>query len=301
MNISPIKLLSFSSSFNSQNKQIRNSYNLPCDTVSFTGKKHISEEEFSPCAKEGVAIGKKILKLSRSNSLTPETLNGILNENSPVPVQAKDLHELPSEVRNNFGNVIAHMLPGYTPDFQLAVANIYLGAFPKTAKEESNFAANVAHEYTHVQQRAKDENYYGILNYTNDIDEVTTIARLSQAMMNQMCKICQQELYAKEKDLKKVANLISNNKFDIEKSIGKIDFNRMIEGASDMLAIQMGKKPEDMKNAIKGWILQETENEKEAYTVSANILERSKCEPNVKASEALSREMYSYINKMLEA
>ena len=94
-------------------------------------------------------------------------------------------------------------------------------------------------------------------------------------------------------------NSILNNRFDIEKSLGEIDFNGIIDDASFMLAPQFNKNYEDMKNAIKGWIIQETQNEKEAYSVTLDILERSKYDPNIKASRALNREIYSYINKTL--
>ena len=284
MNVSPINLVSFPKNINCKNNQSNSRYYLPFDSVSFSGKKDIVQQEYPKNIQEGIAVGKKILKLARSNSLNYETLNNILNENSPVQIYAEDIGNMPSIAKGSFGKPVAHMLPGYTPDFKLAVANIYLGALPKTSKEESDFAANVAHEYTHVLQRAKDENYYDILKYTKNPNEVAVIARTSKSLMDKMCGICQQKLFNSEKEVRMVLNSVLDNKFDIKKSMGEIDFNEVIDSLAPILAIQLNKNPEDMKNAIKGWIIQETQNEKEAYSVTLDILERSKCDQNIKAS-----------------
>lgn len=300
MNISKINSVSLFQNINCKNNQINKMYNMPCDSVSFSGKKDIAKQEYSPIAQEGISVGKKLLKLARSNSLNYGNLDNVLNEKSPVPIGVEDVKNLPSIAKSDFGKVVAHMLPGYTPDFKLGIANIYLGAMPKTAKEEADFCANVAHEYTHVLQRANDTNYYGLLNYTKNPDEVTHIARKSKSLMDNMGQVCQQNLFHSEKDVKTTLEKIKNNKFDIEKTLGKIDFNDIIENTSFNLALQLGKNPKDMKNAIKGWIIQETQNEKEAYSVTLEVLERSKFDPDIRARRILSKEIFSYINKSLQ-
>lgn len=300
MNIPKINSVSLFQNINCKNNQINKMYNMPCDSVSFSGKKDIAKQEYSQTAQEGISVGKKLLKLSRSNSLNYKTLDNVLNENSPVTVNVESIQNIPNFAKGNFGRVVAHMLPGYTPDFKLAIANIYLGALPQTAKEEADFCANVAHEYTHVLQRANDTNYYGLSKYTQDPSEVTLIARTSKSLMDNMGQVCQQNLFHSEKDVKTTLEKIKNNKFDIEKTLGKIDFNDIIENTSFNLALQLGKDPEDMKNAVKGWIIQETQNEKEAYSVTLEVLERSKFDPDIRARRILSKEIFSYINKSLQ-
>lgn len=300
MNIPKINSVSLFQNINCKNNQINKIYNMPCDSVSFSGKKDVAKQEYSQTAQEGIAVGKKLLKLSRSNSLNYRALDNVLNENSPVAVNVESIQNIPNFAKGNFGRVVAHMLPGYTPDFKLAIANIYLGALPQTAKEEADFCANVAHEYTHVLQRANDTNYYGLSKYTQDPTEVTLIARTSKSLMDNMGQICHQNLFHSEREVRDTMNKILNNKFDIEKTLGKIDFNEIVDNTSNSLALQLGKDPEDMKNAVKGWIIQETQNEKEAYGVTLDVLERSKYDPNVKASRILSKEIYSYINKSLQ-
>ena len=86
----------------------------------------------------------------------------------------------------------------------------------------------------------------------------------------------------------------------VEISVNRIDFNDIIENTSFNLALQLGKNPKDMKNAIRGWIIQETQNEKEAYSVTLEVLERSKFDPDIRARRILSKEIFSYINKSLQ-
>ena len=118
--------------------------------------------------------------------------------------------------------------------------------------------------------------------------------------MDNMGQVCQQNLFHSEKDVKTTLEKIKNNKFDIEKTLGEIDFNDIIENTSFNLALQLGKNPKDMKNAVKGWIIQETHNEKEAYSVTLEVLERSKFDPDIRARRILSKEIFSYINKSLQ-
>ena len=299
MNITPINFASKILFKNSTNNRISKTYNLPCDSVSFSGKKNRVQENYSVNAQKGISLGKKILKLTRSNSLSAENLNNLVNENSPVPIKIDDIKNDPIFAMGTFGKAIAHMLPGYNTDYQLSMANIYLGKFPSTAKEESDFVANLAHEYTHVLQRAEDKNYYGLLEYTTNAEELSMIARTAKTVMDKMGENCQLRLFNDERQVKAVLSSIISGKFDIEKSIGKIDFEHIIDSAANEIALYLGKSSDDMKAAITKWIKQETQNEIEAYSVTIAVLEHSKYDPIVKAKRQLSKDIYSYINASL--
>lgn len=294
MNISPINVITSLNKFNYQNKGLKNSPALKYDEVSFSGK------EPSLNIERGVKIGEKILNLSKNNLLNYETLNNVLNENSPVPICIQDIRNIPNIAKSDFGKPIAHMLPGYTPDLKLAAANIYLGSLPKTPQEVSDFAANVAHEYTHVLQRAQDKTYYGIPNCTKNIKEITIIARSAKSIMDEMGIFCQQQLFHSENDIKTVLNSILNNDFSLEKRLGRTNFNKIIDTTAFVLAFQFNKNPEDIKTALKNFIIQESQNETDAYSVTQKVLEKSKHDPIIKAKRILSKEIYSYINKMVK-
>ena len=127
---------------------------LPYDNVSFSGKKNVQEQPEH--VQKSISLGKKIIKFARVNQLSYPTLEKILNENSPVPIHVDDIKN-DTHLAAFSGKPVAHMLPLYNYDFKLTAANIYLGTIPQTSKEETDFIANVAHEYSHVLQRTKKE------------------------------------------------------------------------------------------------------------------------------------------------
>ena len=297
MHISPINFLSFQNKKNYQTSKFNNNYMLPYDNVSFSGKKNVQEQPEH--VQKSISLGKKIIKFARVNQLSYPTLEKILNENSPVPIHVDDIKN-DTHLAAFSGKPVAHMLPLYNYDFKLTAANIYLGTIPQTSKEETDFIANVAHEYSHVLQRAADEDYYGITKYAKKPEEITAIARASQSILNELTQMCQQKLFTCEKDVKNTINSILTNRFDINKSLNGLDFDELITDAAFILYLQLHKDPNDMKNAIKDWIAKEAQNEKEAYTVTLSVLESSKHDPIIKAKRILNKELYSYINEAVK-
>ncbi len=298
MNISPINL-TFSPKISNNNvKHVNYNKTLKYDSVSFSGKKKPMQYNFSKNISSGISLGKKALKQFRDNEFSYTDLNETINRISPVPVEIKNIDECP--VRNmSAGITIAHMMPYYGYDFRLKMANIYLGNMPSSAKEKTDFVANLAHEYTHVLQRAEDDNYYGILKYTQDPKEVTIIARMAKQAMDVMTRSCQESLFSNQMQVNKLLNSIIDGKFDIKKSVDNSDFENIISGAAEIIAINLGKNKTDMENAIKGWIKKEAQNEAEAYTVSIEVLNCSKFDPITKAKRILSKEIYSFIDNSL--
>ncbi len=300
MNISPINL-TFSPKINNNNNVKHVNYNktLKYDCVSFSGKKKPMQYNFSKNISSGISLGKKVLKQFRDSEFSYTGLNEMINKISPVPVETKNIDECP--VRNmGAGITVAHMMPYYGYDFRLKAANIYLGNMPSSAKEKTDFVANLAHEYTHVLQRAEDDNYYGILKYTQDPKEVTIIARMAKQAMDAMTRSCQENLFGNQMQVNKILNSIIDGKFDIKKSVDNLDFENIISGAAEIIAINLGKNKTDMENAIKGWIKKEAQNEAEAYTVSIEVLNSSKFDPITKAKRVLSKEVYSFIDNSLQ-
>lgn len=301
MKISPINFLNTTRSNALRNTSPQNIFNTPCDTVCFSGKKQPVETDFSPEAQEGIAIGKKMLKLAKSDSLTKDAIEKILNEKSPVKITVKDIADFEYEFIGSIGHVTAHMLPLYdTETLHLAEADINLGPIPKTAKEKSQYAAEIAHEYTHVLQRAKDKNYYGLPKYLKNNEEIVKVARASQETMGRIGIICQKEMANKIKNKNKIKELALNNKLDIKKILGDISFSSIINFVSLNLAAELNKDPEEMKKLVKGWIIQETANEKEAYEVSIDILSRTKHDPENMINDKIMKELYGYISDKLK-
>lgn len=296
MNILPINLVSFQKVYNNSFK-CKNNYNLKYDSVSFSGKNARNEDSENIIA--GTSLGKKILKFSRANNLSYENLSEMVNSVSPVKVEIKNLEECPVKGINTAGAVIAHMLPLYGLDFRLKMAKIHLGNIPNTSKEKTDLIANLAHEYTHVLQRANDENYYGILKYTQNPQEIAFIARAAKKAMDEVVRSCQMCLFSNQVKVNNVLNSVMRGNFNIEKSIDNSQFESIIENVAEVVSMNLGKNYNDMKDAIKGWVKQETQNEAEAYSVSVNVLDCSKNDPVIRAKRLLSKELYSFISNSL--
>ena len=296
MKILPINNLYVARKINKNSVKYNNN-NLKYDTVSFSGTKKTEKKETSQNVISGVSLGKKILKYARTNEISYEDLNRIVNIASPVDIEIKPLDELPFKNFNLAGNVIAHMLPLYGLDYRLRSANIYLGALPQASKERTDFVANLAHEYTHVLQRAQDDDYYGILKYTQNPQEVSIIARASKLAMDKMVKTCQTSLFSNQAQVNKVLNSIIDGKFNIKEAVDNSNFEDIIEDSARLALLNLNR--DDTKEAMRGWIKKEASNEEEAYSVTLGVMDSSKFDLVTKAKRILSKEIYSYIAQSL--
>ena len=297
MKISPINNLFFNKKIFKNSFKYNNS--LECDTVSFSGRNKPVQNEISENMLSGISLGKKILKHIRTNELSYEDLSRIVNNASPVEIGIKPLDECPFKNFNLAGTVIAHMLPLYGFDYKLRSANIYLGELPQTSRERTDFVANLAHEYTHVLQRAQDDNYYGILKYTQNPQEVALIARASKQAMDMIVRSCQTNLFSNQAQVNKVLKSIIDGKFKIEEAVDNSNFEDIVANAAQLVSLSLDKDYSDIEEAIKGWIKKEASNEAEAYSVTIGVLDSSKFDLVTKAKRILSREIYSYIAQSL--
>lgn len=145
-------------------------YNLEKDTVSFSGKHKASEPQFSQRVQSALGIKSKLNKLYRSNNLSLETIQEVLNSKSPVPVTVKSMSEVPNLL--NAKNCQAYMQPVYEKDMKLSGAIIYLTPENCSNKREAtSLIADCVHEYTHILQRYEDGDYIGIAKYTSNLEE----------------------------------------------------------------------------------------------------------------------------------
>ena len=298
MNIFPISNLTFNQRIYKNSFRYVDNHSLKCDTISFSGKKKPVQNDFQNIS-SGVSLGKKVLKNLRTSELSYEDLSKILNDISPVEINVRPLKECPVLNMNTAGAPVAHMLPLYGFDFRLKQANIYLGNLPQTAKEKTDFVANLAHEYTHVLQRAQDDNYYGILKYTQNPQKVSFIARASKQAMDEIVKTCQMTLFYNQAQVNKVLNSIIKSRFDIEKVLDNSNFEDIISDIAQFVSLNLDMDFNEVKDAMSAWIKKEALNEKEAYTVTLEVLEASKFDAVTRAKRVLSRELYSYIAKSL--
>ncbi|MBQ9246675.1 hypothetical protein IJ182_10460 [bacterium] len=267
--------------------------------VSFSSKKRPinNNSELSESSKQGLNVAKKMIKLARVDSLTLDNVQQIINEQAPVPVKVDSINNLPSIVSQRiYSKVLAHMLPGYNYNFQLAQANIYISDNAKTAKEQGELIANTAHEFTHILQRNNDKNYFGILNYTRNPQEVTQIARTSQTVMQKALGECSSQLFGDSKKTQKIIYDRLSGKYNTKDNIKRTSLNEMIDNASLVLSQQLRKDKNDMKQAITGFIKQETQNEIEAYDVTIKTLDDwGKYTPEYKGKMLLSQDIHRYI------
>jgi len=116
-----------------------------------------------------------------------------------------------------------------------------------------------------------------------------------------MIESCFQKFPEDKEERKNIRNLILNNKFDIEKYMGKIDFDEILSYNSFWRAGELNKPTDEIMNVVKNRIIRETKKEIEAYIVTLDILERSNYDPKTKVNWLLNKEIYSFINKSLKA
>ena len=142
---------------------------LTKDTVSFGARVQVPKEIVSENVQEATALAKRLFKLQRSNRLNLDSVSELINSRSPVPVEIKDLKDLPQEMR--LGNYLAYLQPHFAEDFKLEKATMYLRQMPQDKKGQMGILANVAHEYTHLLQRSADDSYCGLKQYSQDLGE----------------------------------------------------------------------------------------------------------------------------------
>ena len=226
------------------------------------------------------------MRLQRSNDLNNENISIYLNKISPVPINVMPISELPVQSRIGF-DISAHMLPAYGADnLELAYANIYLKD-AKNAKEAGDLIANTAHEFAHVLQRHGDKTYYGIKNYTNNPEEIATIAQQGQYLYNDL----NLQFFNAFKENKEFFKKIRDNNIPTTKEIEKYfqDSNMTKDAqkiadlyikmfndspAAKYLSIKENYGKECAGKLIKNWIKKEAQNEAEAYKVSIKTLEQ---------------------------
>ena len=278
-----------------------NSYNN-VNNIKPTFSAHSAQNNnISDNMKKGLSVAKKMMKLARIDSLSLPSIHIALNSSSPIPVYVQPIKNLPEMIKQNMsGKILAHMMPKYNYDFQLAEADIFLSEDTSTAKSKGELIANTAHEYTHILQRNNDNNYYGLLEYTKNPNEVTTIARTSQMIMQNALREGGTQIYSSPMQAAKVVNARLQNKYSVKDNIKKTSINELIESASSMLSQQLRKDKDDMKKAIKGWIKQETANEVEAYNVTLKALDDwGKYDAEQKGKIMLNRDLHQYIHDIL--
>lgn len=263
--------------------QIRRNTQIKPDCVSF-GSKEV--ENLTPIQQTAINTGKQLMRLQRSNDLNNENISVYLNKISPVPINVMPISELPVQSRIGF-DISAHMLPAYGADnLELAYANIYLKD-AKNAKEAGDLIANTAHEFAHVLQRHGDKTYYGIKNYTNNPEEIATIAQQGQYLYNDL----NLQFFNAFKENKEFFKKIRDNNIpttkEIEKCFQNSNMTKDAQKIADLyikmfndspaakyLSIKENYGKECVGKLIKNWIKKEAQNEAEAYKVSIKTLEQ---------------------------
>lgn len=263
--------------------QIRHNTQIKPDYVSF-GSTEV--ENLTPIQQTAMNAGRQLMRLQRSNDLNNQNISVYLNSISPVPINVMPISELPVQGVRGF-NVSAHMLPAYGADnLELAYANIYLKD-AKNAKEAGDLIANTAHEFAHVLQRHGDKTYYGIKNYTNNPEEIATIAQQSQYLYNDLCL----QFSNAFKENKEFFNKLRDNKVPTTKEIEEYfkDSNMIkdtkkiadsyikmftVSPTARRMSINENYGKECVGKLIKNWIIKEAQNEAEAYRVSVETLKQ---------------------------
>lgn len=309
MKINPVQ--SFVISQNSfQTRTSKNAINNSTkDTVTF-GAKNV-RPELSPLEQHGVGVAKKLMKMQRSNSLTRENISQYLNSISPVPIKVEYVSNIPARIKANIPNVAAHMVPLYDNNLELAAANIYIKD-ATTSKEAGDLIANTAHEFTHVLQRQVDKSYYGMKAYTNDVGQITSLARLSQSLYNGITKTFLDTLrYDNNFQSQIKKGLIPDTK-EIDKYIANKGAQHSISECIDSTVkeviksskelgenIDKGLKTEDVIKMVKNWITKEAKNEAEAYNVTISALKQwGKYDIDTMLQRSVMRSINEIISKL---
>ncbi len=295
---------------------IRNNQNikfsLPKDTVSFSGK--INPSKFSANEQAALSIASKLIQLKKADKLNKAEISQVLNMVSPVPISVHDLSEIPPQIARNIApTTVAHMLPGFNPqDLSLAQAFIYLKD-AKTSTDAGNIIANAAHEFTHVLQYNGDKSYYGIKNYTNNPESLTTIARSGQAIYQAIFNATLKALYQNAEFNRRIKGRPEFSINDIERYMDKqgvlknmdTDFKNLCAIALRVESGAILKQDKALDNVdivkiIKNWVKQYCEMEKEAYNVTIEVLKRyGKFNPEVLTDRSIARGLHSAIARVL--
>lgn len=282
------------------------------DTVSFSGK--INPANLSQNEQKGLTVTKQLIALQKEGKLNLVEISQVFNSSSPVPIGVHSLYQMPPQISKQLPpTVIAHMLPGYRPsDLTLARADIYLRE-ARNASLAGDVIANASHEFVHVLQRHADTSYYGIKNYTDDVQSLTTVSRTAQS-------IYQRLIIQGEKALGQNAEFNRRLKARPEFSIADIsrylekqgvfknidsDFAQMsqdaLQGALGYVLLQDPKlRSANMPELLKKWVKQHCDMEVEAYNVTINALKRyGKVNPDILTARSVTRAIHGALSKIL--
>ncbi len=267
----------------------------------FSAHSEKKTDNISDNMKKGLTVAKKLMKHARTDYLTLPSIHLALNASPLVPIFVRPVKDLPGMINQNMsGKILAHMLPKYNYNFQLAEAEIYLPENVSTAKEKGELIANTAHEYTHVLQRSNDKSYYGILDYTKEPREVIAIARTAQSIMQNTLRNYGSQIFGSPIQNSKVINARLQNKYNVKDNLKPTIVDGLIDSASKVLSQQMRKDKNDIKKAITGWIKQESANEVEAYNVTLKAFDEwGKYDAEQKGKILINRDLHQYINEIL--
>ncbi len=276
------------------------------DTVEFKGRKKppVDESNLSENAKKASCISKKLIKMGRNGSLNYKEIENLMNENSPVKLEVIDIDTLPSVVANEFGGGIqAHFLPFYNPDtLELKGGQIALGK-ATTTKETGALIADAVHEYTHMFQRASKNYLDTIQNVTSDFDEVITLARTAQRIL-QMHVAMSMENVRNSEYQDKYSQLFDDrikNDTTVKKLLKPTDIETDIDLASKSLSENLNISEENIKKGITSWINNEAKNEVEAYDATVTTLEKwNKYDPATKGNGLVMRDIHEFIAEQTE-
>ena len=208
-------------------------YGLKQDTVSFSGKKN-EPSHLSPTAEKALSVQSKLHKLYRTNRLSTETIEEVLNKQSPVPVEVIDIKNLP-DVFTNAKNCQAYMQPIYGQDLKLKSAKIFINPYFKDKRTASGIIADTVHEFTHVLQRERDNDYVGLAKFTGNLEEARFLNFIASNTMRDMEKTIFNTLNTKTKFLdivnKKSKTLTPLTKDDVKPFLeGKEKLSETLEG-----------------------------------------------------------------------
>ena len=260
--------------------------NAKTDSVNF-GKKPPVELVLSPIEEAGLKVAKNLMKLQRNNSLNLQTITRTLNEFSPVPVIVKPLSELPAQIQSMSPDKIgAHMLPLYSPNMDLIETEVYLGN-ATNAKEAGKLISDTAHEFAHILQRHGDKSYFGIRQYTEDINEVTTLIRISQTIYNQLISNCNNALINSEKFQRAVKSMKTsspeviaryleqqNVSKSLSETVDSISDFIMLMPQVDILKRNNNLDTKTIKKIIVKSIIKQAQMEEEAYNTTLASLRK---------------------------
>ncbi len=259
---------------------------LKTDSVSFRGNSPV-ENSLSPIEETSLKLAKKLMKLERSDSLNTFAISQVLNEFSPVPITIKPLSEIPSQIQAmSVAKIGAHMLPFYTPDLKLNNVEIYLGN-AKNAKEAGKLISDTAHEFTHVLQRQADKSYFGIREYTDEIDEITTLVRISQTIYNELIKKCSNAIITNAAFQRAAKTMTSFSPEFIAKYLEQQNVLRNLNAVTDSMSELILSSPQmstlrenskldtkTIKEVIRKAVVKQAQMEEEAYNTTVAVLKK---------------------------